>query len=138
MKKQHKLGYADVKMVFYRMHCAGCARRLSLCEYFDPYGQQGLYPHLNPPLLGHLEVVTFRGQKRPTLDLLVEAFFSELRLEPEVRITIETKQGSSLSSHLSLVTMSLYSAIKLMLLYILNLRLLGGFRDLPSPKNSCY
>ena len=107
MKKQHKLGYADVKMVFYRMHCAGCARRLSLCEYFDPYGQQGLYPHLNPPLFGHLEVVAFRGQKGPTLDLLVEAFFSEFCLEPEVRKTIEMKRGSFRSSHLSIVTVTL-------------------------------
>ena len=38
LKKQPNLGYADVKLVFQRLHCAGSARRLSLCEYYDLCG----------------------------------------------------------------------------------------------------
>ena len=33
--KQPNLGYADVKLNFACMHPACCARRVSLCDYFD-------------------------------------------------------------------------------------------------------
>ena len=36
--KQPNLGYADVKLNFASMHPAGCARRVSLCEYYDLCG----------------------------------------------------------------------------------------------------
>ena len=33
--KQPNLGYADVKLDFACMHPAGCACRVSLCDYYD-------------------------------------------------------------------------------------------------------
>ena len=36
--KQPNLGYADVKLDFACMHPAGCACRVSLCDYYDLCG----------------------------------------------------------------------------------------------------
>ena len=36
--KQPNLGYADVKLDFTCMHPAGCACRVSLCDYYDLCG----------------------------------------------------------------------------------------------------
>ena len=33
--KEPNLGYADIKLDFACMHSAGCARRVSLCDYYD-------------------------------------------------------------------------------------------------------
>ena len=47
--KQPNLGYADVKLDFACMHPAGCARRVSLCDYYNlcvPGASKGLYMHL--------------------------------------------------------------------------------------------
>ena len=49
--KQPNLGYADVKLDFTCMHPAGCARRVSLCDYYDLCGTTIGYPNLMPPML---------------------------------------------------------------------------------------
>ena len=69
MKKLPNLGCADVKLVFQRMFCAGCACRLSLCEYYDIYGRPIRCEYQVPPSPA-FSLRHFLGL--PGLDLLVE------------------------------------------------------------------
>ena len=45
--KQPNLGYADVKLNFACMHPAGCASRVSLCDYYDLCGCGACSPWFN-------------------------------------------------------------------------------------------
>ena len=43
--KQPNLGYTDAKLDFACMHPTGCARRVSLCDYYDLCGCSTVVEH---------------------------------------------------------------------------------------------